>query len=125
MRTIKFRCWDEDRMIFNPMIDFTGEYPTVVEWEEFMDYPIMQYTGLKDKNGKEIYEGDLLRWIHHKQEIALDTYLIKYESPSFVYEVWRYGKILEDYNDPMRDMEEFEVIGNIYENKELLNEIND
>jgi len=88
---------------------------------KFDDYHFCQFTGLKDKNGKEIYEGDIV--LSHKEYnsysglnstiYAGNKYQIKnngwrfYLAPSGLYQV---------------DMEEIEIIGNIYENPELVNE---
>lgn len=81
----------------------------------------MQSTGLTDKNGKEIFEGDFLRWVNWDQEgtIEPDIYKVWWEAPSFVFQAFRNGLALE-FVDPLRDSNQFEVIGNIYENPELL-----
>lgn len=83
---------------------------------------LMQWTGLKDKNGKEIYEGDILKWIDWEEEGTQlpDIYRIYYEAPSFKWECTREGRKLDTNGEELRDMQEFEVIGNIYSNPELL-----
>ena len=85
----------------------------------------LQYTGLKDKNEVEIYEGDIIKGKHYN----CNTF-IEFQSGCFM-EICKGGKIffgLEQYGESWneRDLvrEEIEVIGNIYENSELLKEGN-
>jgi len=103
MREIKFRAWDKDikkmlevnfyQYIFFQYLHYT--YP--------QDNTLMQFTGLFDKEGKEIYEGD----------IVIEGYKGKYGT----YEVkWN----VKGFNLGSEDGDEYEVIGNIYENPELL-----
>ena len=76
----------------------------------------MQYTGLKDKNGVEIYEGDIVKWGEFKMEIFWG------EDIGIGYGFcWRNIRGNGSYHESMTGfIDEYEVIGNIYENKELL-----
>jgi len=126
MREIKFRAWDnyDKRMLqdvgYHPFIieQYTDYKPTengaYLISPKFDNYVLMQYTGLKDKNGKEIYEGDILGlsgFVSHK---------VGFEDGSFVMiPVDRIQSInWEHYR--ISHYTHYEVIGNIYENKELL-----
>ena len=90
-----------------------------------------QYTGLTDKNGKKIFEGDIVR-IHERTMNRYDIGIIQYNAPKFVMLVyrketgWRYFHDIVE-SDTMQDMQaviplkyEYEVIGNIHDNPELL-----
>lgn len=127
MRTIKFRAWDNEN---NQMLDvqelnfedcfYGGEMQ--IKTTMYNDYfdcremPLMQFTGLHDKNGKEIYEGDIVKsFFVDTDEAGNEIY--KY----YIIEV-KYDEVLCSYKiDKFMNLE---VIGNIYENKELLNETN-
>lgn len=145
MRTIKFRAWDKKEKEFvelshhkqavlltddgfemstgwdsldNPTFgeyDADGYYKNIAEG--FMGYQdrfiYLQFTGLHDKNGKEIYEGDVVEW---QTDIDRDYYGGKY---GFIYEAVEFkgGSFYPVCN---MDEYEFEVIGNIFENPEML-----
>lgn len=142
MREIKFRAWNskmrrmftaqemtDDQMALLPSGYFANIHSsdvrlTVVYPKESM-LPL-QYTGLTDKYGKEMYEGDLLRWIDWEEELTEepDVYRVDWldKEARFSLNCFRNGKQLDPKDDVFQPGDEFEVIGNIYENAELLEE---
>ena len=122
-REIKFRAWDlkEQRWLFEyeQMGGFSlvGEIIMLGEWsslptDKLEDVAVMQFTGLKDKNGKEIYEGDVVEGGEGRKVIVysgtLGGFVAKHKaSSSHLHVTWFSG---------------YEVIGNIYENPELLHQ---
>lgn len=118
-REIKFRAWDGEQMVSPDYIDREG-----VAWWKANSIPtfstkVMQFTGLKDKNGKEIYEGDILasegRVIGHiKGGVRGYCYDVVYANPTGDKRWSLYASVTTDYEGRV------EVIGNIYENPELL-----
>jgi len=105
MRELKFRYWD----VRDKRMEYSGDL--VGFWVHAMsaDRPVMQYTGLKDKNGKEIYEDDIL--IDH-----LGQHLqVIFEAGCFLD-----GLLL---NEIYLSSDTSEIIGNIHENPELLGSI--
>ena len=79
------------------------------------ELPLMQYTGLKDKNGKEVWEGDIVRKTIRDRDGKLHKFIeaIKWSKQRLAW-----------YSDiaPLSTLYDYEVIGNIYENPELLEE---
>lgn len=106
MREIKFRAFWRDTL--KPISDFNQEYLIDACNDEI--FIVNEYTGLKDCNGKEIYEGDIV--IPHSLENKMNKSVIVYEFNEFrikgesLYWNW--------------DLKQVEVVGNIYENPELL-----
>ncbi len=120
MREIKFRAWDSDKKCMQ-YEEATEKKFSMKSCEILAAYDlVMQYTGLKDKNGKEIYESDIL---HIEYADAAE------EENNFNTEVWFHeGKFLTRYFAiPVASFSNnqnisCEVVGNIYENSERLKE---
>ena len=112
MRQIKFRAWDKE---FNEMFDWSELLkfaPTLKAFFENEDIVKMQYTGLKDKNGREIYEGDILT-------SGVMKYITGYHEHSGGWQLEvRKGEYCAEMVQSNCDL--LEIIGNIYENPELL-----
>ena len=130
MREIKFRAWDGDQMIESYEVGISKFFDMCDgEYEDFgATENIMQYTGLKDKNGKEIYEGDIMSFIEIDEDSALgreETFVgtIEYITESGGYRfVEKGGRRRELYLIlDFPPVYEVKIIGNIYENPELLN----
>ncbi|MFA6281877.1 MAG: YopX family protein [Candidatus Omnitrophota bacterium] len=133
-REIKFRAWDNNSKFYvsqnNIKIFAEGSFEV---WDEIndvlaynkdhigSDFILMQYTGLKDKNGKEIYEGDIFRcwgrngfveqaasglWILSFSEMDNDCVCLSSDYDKSTNKLWR--------------CKDEEIIGNIHENPELL-----
>lgn len=119
-RGIKFRAFLNSKYY---------EKPCMLSWEELLEQydaidifqrdlmTLMQYTGLKDKNGREIYENDLLQctsYTYGNGETGKTSLLVKYDemSAGFIAGPYMLGKLM--------DIRKCEVIGNIFENPELL-----
>jgi len=114
-REIKFRAWDKNN---NKMVYSGKKYTNggLLDW--FEDEDLMQYTGLKDKNGKEIYEGDIVKDKKNHPRMKL---VVKYEGVGFSIKDIKNGDCqILFYNSSCRKQENIEIIGNIYENPELL-----
>ena len=132
MREIKFRAWKHSskKMYFvTNMIwkeDWIGVNSTDSIGINYVDnhcpneYELMQYTGLKDKNGVEIYEGDILQHSYKpigKTEPNVRIFKVVFGDGAF--QQYEPGDA-ENALDIWYEWFELEIIGNIYENPELL-----
>ncbi len=147
MREIKFRAWDKiTKSMFDvgeicwfgdgTRIDATLDRVDIQDRESYhqlgIDIELMQFTGLHDKKGNDIYEGDILKYTrfgwrcegHPKNNTDLVTYYeIRWSDKyaTFHVENKNMSGSLE-FDDSRAKKNEIEVIGNIYENPELLEE---
>ena len=133
MREIKFRAWDKKNKKMKEVEEINWKKGLL--WRDgdgigkvwipnidgSKDVELIEYTGLKDKNDKEIYEGDIIRDDNEgggitKVELNNGCWEIwvSYDEPSGTLSGIRFGYWISDA------MNKVEIIGNIYENKELL-----
>ncbi len=116
MRELKFRVWCEDRkeMLDIQRHSFKTGKSMPYGWNMQYEFDaIMQYTGLEDKNGKEIYEGDIV--------IAYNEYCDTICKGKIVWDKWECGFSIKGAEPTFIGWyPSLEVIGNIYENPELL-----
>lgn len=134
MREIKFMAWHKEKKILREVLEisFSGGYVILAGFGSFgeieapiRDVELMQYTGLKDQNGKKIYEGYIVRFYPQaprSEELPNPRYgemgEIFFDIGSFaVRPIDKKREVLEFF---LNELGDWVVVGNIYENKELL-----
>lgn len=142
MREIKFRAWNTEEKILIYFLYMHITYDETLVFDTFKEstyldetfdrtteFILMQYTGLRDKNDKEIYEGDILKckWGQSNQEPVYQNRIVSFNQDKNTF-VWT----LQDKRDfenkwegafNQWNQDEIEVMGNIYENPKLLKEV--
>ena len=128
MRTIKFRAWNKSTNEMNHFVEITcyidGSITVYASNKDnspqgYTDnFELLQYTGLKDKNGKEIYEGDILQFQYGENKV---NRLVVYNEENCAFQL-QDCKIPEYGFFQLSDWKIMDaiVIGNIYENPELI-----
>lgn len=125
MREIKFRAWLKEHKTMVNVAEIDINHQLIYHYgfddfegnfENFNSIELLQYTDLKDKNGKEIYEGDILFEI---ESFGKRYYKVIFENGSFRAE---FEIDFEEHSFDLIDIvaQGCEIIGNIYENPELL-----
>ena len=120
MREIRFRAWYENKMCYNICV---ADERTILKlchssFNAIDCSDIMQYIWVKDKNGKEIYEGDLveycIEWGYWNNDYTIKR--------TVEYKEWHYNPFIHWHEEFTQKTypECCEVIGNIYENPELV-----
>ena len=127
MKEINYRAWDKKKQMwtnwkcYDNMFYFMDKYTGVwIRDDELERFVLLQYTGLKDKNGTEIYEGDIGRWY-----IAKGNEFIPFEVLWIEEEARFMGRYKDEYGNYrfislINSDKGLEIIGNICENPELL-----
>ena len=114
MRDYRFRAWDKR---FNTM---RYGNPMSIFYLNNSDHELMQYTGLHDKNGKEIYEGDIVK-VNGWNGKNIIKYYKEWAGFGLDGSDWKMSYIHTPFEDSRKGFNvEYEVIGNIYDNPELL-----
>ena len=126
MTELKFKAFFKvDGQIYEVLsIDFLNKEVTLWDKEtavnfeaSFKDIELLQYTGVNDKNGKEIYTGFFVKW-------GLRTYKICFDCGFYMHDLSRINPEYPITKEFKEAPDEFEIVGNIYENPEILKDNN-
>jgi len=133
MRQLKFRAWDKlEKRFFYPdkgyqghyVLTLNGQFQNLQNGSGGDEYVVQQFTGLKDSKGNEIYEGDVVKIIYEGTiaEVYFDSNICAFrlkDNTSKSYPITTYR--FDESHNPIGLINVFdEVIGNIFENSELL-----
>lgn len=125
-REIKFRAWDTKKreMSFFELFDVCG-----LDWYEQDYFRVMEFTNLKDVDGKEIYEGDVIGYSWEKLDPAPKDVIDNLPDGAVVPNSLIHGREAGETRVEVKvpdiylydDVDEYKIIGNIYENPGLVN----
>ena len=122
-RPIKFRVWDKRETKGMSTQNMLYDAQLHHFWQDFVDYPgyeLMQYTGLKDSKGNEIYEGDILKNHYDVSNNIIGQVLYESDHGGYIFQWKRKGRG-QDYKNLNCDVAfESVIVGNIFEQSELL-----
>ena len=112
MRELKFRAWDGKKMIYDVIPVSETDIVELFEYEHQVTEvkAVEQYTSHKDKNGKEIYEGDIVSVHNKNRKNEYDIGVVEFGKAAF-----RCPFLLGKYHSG-----QVEVIGNVHENADLM-----
>lgn len=120
MRELKFRAWyEKSKSMYTPACIRNGK-STDLNYDDYSenDDPVMQYTGIKDMNGVEVFQGDILN-LYNVFKTPMRMGVVKFDigrSQNVIY--YKDSNCSFDINA----FEHIEVVGNIFENPDMMNE---